>query len=580
MAKIKRKGTSGNAKNFITRTQAVRKLQVSLADFRRLCIFKGIYPREPRNKKKANKGSTAPATFYYTKDIQYLLHEPVLEKFRDHKAFSKKLKRALGRNEIDEAQRLEDNRPKYSLDHLVKERYPTFLDAIRDLDDPLNMLFLFANMPATNAVSHRVTKEAEKLTNQWLAYVAKERLIKKVFVSIKGVYYEAQVKGQEVRWLQPFKFPQNIPSDVDFRIMLTFLEFYSTLLHFVLYKLYHDSGLQYPPLLDENYKVGGLSSYILKEKNAMVPKDKVESNEEGTHLSAEEVQKAIAANDVVDDAEEEAEDDNVEEADLDEFSGDAAKGDVLSQPNKYASPTSELFSKFTFYVGREVSLDLLELPILACGGKLVSEIALDELQASNPTAYARLDFGNVTHHITDRPKVPQKVAGRTYVQPQWVFDCINKSQLVPVNQYAPGETLPPHLSPWGDRGIYNPEAEVAEGDAEEEEEEEEEEEVDAEDAEEEEEDEDLAAQRELEMEAAGVKYSEANLDDAKPKKGKKRAAPEDDEKELKKIMMTQKQRKLYNKMQYGLDKKETRQKELSKKKSQLEKKKKELAKLK
>ena len=41
MARIQRKGTSGQAKNFVTRTQAVRKLQVSLPDFRRLCIFKG-----------------------------------------------------------------------------------------------------------------------------------------------------------------------------------------------------------------------------------------------------------------------------------------------------------------------------------------------------------------------------------------------------------------------------------------------------------------------------------------------------------------------------------------------------------
>jgi hypothetical protein len=36
-------GTSGQAKNYITRTQAVRKLQISLPDFRRLCIFKGMF---------------------------------------------------------------------------------------------------------------------------------------------------------------------------------------------------------------------------------------------------------------------------------------------------------------------------------------------------------------------------------------------------------------------------------------------------------------------------------------------------------------------------------------------------------
>lgn len=34
-------GQKGAAKNYITRTQAVRKLQISLPDFRRLCIFKG-----------------------------------------------------------------------------------------------------------------------------------------------------------------------------------------------------------------------------------------------------------------------------------------------------------------------------------------------------------------------------------------------------------------------------------------------------------------------------------------------------------------------------------------------------------
>lgn len=53
--------------------------------------------------------------------------------------------------------------------------------------------------------------------------------------------------GQTVTWIAPYTFNQKVPSDVDFRVMLTFLEFYTTMLGFVNFKLYNDMNLHYPP---------------------------------------------------------------------------------------------------------------------------------------------------------------------------------------------------------------------------------------------------------------------------------------------------------------------------------------------
>lgn len=47
---------------------------------------------------------------------------------------------------------------------------------------------------------------------------------------------------------------------------------------------------------------------------------------------------------------------------------------------------------------------------------------------------------------------------RYYIQPQWVYDCVNAKIILPVEDYFMGVTLPPHLSPFVEEkeGDYMP----------------------------------------------------------------------------------------------------------------------------
>ncbi|GLC41828.1 hypothetical protein PLESTM_001249900 [Pleodorina starrii] len=247
MGKKLKKGKAGNAAQYITRSQAVRKLQLRLSEFRRLCILKGVHPREPKKKPKgANK------TYYHVKDINWLAHEPLLNTFRNIKAHDRKVRKARAKQNADLAKRLMHLKPTYRLDHLVKERYPSFVDALRDLDDALTMIHLFATLPAESKydIPPKAVHTSRRLALEWQAYVVRSGSLRRMFVSVKGYYFQAEVLGQSVTWLVPHALSQVLPPDVDYKVMLTFLEFYNTLLQFVNFKLYHVLGLRYPPLLD------------------------------------------------------------------------------------------------------------------------------------------------------------------------------------------------------------------------------------------------------------------------------------------------------------------------------------------
>lgn len=646
MGKTKKKGQAGQAKNYVTRTQAVRKLQISLPDFRRLCIFKGIYPREPRNIKKANKSATHSTTFYYTKDIQYLLHEPLLAKLREQKALSKKIARSLGRNEVQDAMRIQrDRMPKIKLDHIVRERYPTFTDALRDLDDALSLLFLFANLPSTDTVPPRVISRCQRLCHEFEHYLITTNSLKKSFLSIKGIYYQATIQGQDVMWLVPYKFVQRVTQDVDYRIMGTFVEFYCTLLSFVNYRLYTSIGLVYPPKFDaaSDEKGAELAAFTLEGRNVTDnaiengnATDAITNGHDQTENSAD-IQATIdkiAREDNQEDAKQpqaEPEDENEDNDAIDEFKVAAPEGDELPHPEVSSNTAAGLFSNFTFFISREAPRHPLEFLLRAFGCK---RIGWDRVLGDGAFTHDEAD-PRITHQIVDKPAISFQtssddqpvtksgyvVPGRIYVQPQWVWDCINEAKLLRTDHYAPGETLPPHLSPWMRpvNGQYDPRASLEEQQLEGEDEEDlseaeaqellenaepdisDEEEIEGDAAEGmtvdmadgssedeavaedfggfeeaqdvESADEDNDHQAELAAEAAGKSISGSKQKSATNTRKQDRLARQkkaDEEVERQKMMMSNKKRKLYEKMQHSNNAKDAEAEKLRQKRRKLE----------
>ncbi|KAG4302647.1 hypothetical protein PCANB_001017 [Pneumocystis canis] len=540
MTKIRVKGESGAAKNYITRNQALKKLQVNLSDFRRLCIFKGIYPRVPKNKKKANKGSTAPVTFYYSKDIQYLLHEPIIDKIRQYKTYAKKFNRALNRQEYEIAKSLQKNKPSYTLDHILKERYPTFLDAIRDLDDALTMLSLFSSMHVTDKVDSSIILNCERLCLEFQNYVIISRSLRKSFLSIKGIYYQIEIRGQEVIWLVPYKFSQRIPADVDFRIMLTFLEFYQTFVGFVNFKLYTDFGLTYPPPVNTSLLEGAGDILAYNLEKSTIRQTEVNSKKDGGSGNAnesvtiinKEVDKVSTDTDFLTNNSKIFKNLN-DDIILDDFSVQSNSNnsiDKLEQPLTVNSVEVNIFKHFVFYLSREVPRYSLEFVIRSFGGKVGWDPVLGD---GSPF---KEDDPAITHQIYDRPYLNKTIITRVYIQPQWVYDCINRKKILNTDDYAPGSLLPPHLSPFVkiEDGEYNPELE----------------------------DNDSVENEDISDNIAMNSEKKENLENASTlpfsyyiknaeKLNKLKESKLEENKNLAKIMLSTKQRKLYKKMIYS-----------------------------
>jgi len=416
MVPRKRKYDAGEASNFMTRKRALKKLQLTLKDFRRLCILKGVYPREPRNRKRAQKGNVSKIqTLYYEKDIRFLLHEPIVWKFRDFKIFLRKLKKAQEKKNWETVDRLKQNKPKYSLDNIVRERYPTFIDAIRDLEDCLCLCFLYSTFPKTFKTPVEMTSLCRRLVTEFMHYVIEAKALRKVFCSIKGYYFQAEIKGQTVTWVIPHNFGFVQPAEVDMRLMSIFVEFYTTVLGFVNFRLYHSLNLSYPPQLSTVTEAGEADM------------------EDRVAALNQSLQRTVMEED----------DENMDNIDSIAVADEEKMKEAVHE-REMKEKQSNLFKGLKFYLGREIPREPLVFMIRAVGG----EVSWDSSVGVGATF--PVSDPSITHQVMDREvsSVGEMVLGRFYIQPQWIFDSINRREKCREKDFALGETLPAHLSPF------------------------------------------------------------------------------------------------------------------------------------
>ncbi|KAK1938604.1 pescadillo N-terminus family protein [Babesia divergens] len=361
----------GATRNFITRSQALKKLQVSLRDFQRLCILKGVYPRDVArggtltskgiNRKKLKKDKV----YYHVNDVRYLGSGDLLARFRDISAHLKRYRKLVKRGEHFDAKLADRKKPKYSLAPIVKERCPALVNAVSELDDAVSTIAAVAALPADSkkGIDSKVVAACNQHLQHFLKYVSETRCLKKTFISIKGYYFQAEILGETVTWILPHCFSQEIPDEVDFNVIMTFVEYYTELLKLVNFKLYSMSNFSYPPVVRPEFvNIGNEFVYMNISGGTTVPQG--------------------------------------------------------------------IFCGMRFCLSPEVPLVPTSLVILSSGGTLS-------------------DLPNATHVIVDRD-VKEMDPKKDYIQPQYVFDCLNCGILLPVQQYAPGVKLPHHLSPFVD----------------------------------------------------------------------------------------------------------------------------------
>jgi pescadillo protein len=399
MGRKLRKGQRGKKANLVREDKVLEKIDVpDILQFRRLCILRGVYPRE------IPKEQNSPFAAFHRKDLAMLNSDPMAWFIRDHAAWLRKYKNRLHRGEHYGAPE-----PSAPYAELIRSRYPTFTDAVRDLDDALTTVALFAQMSGTKLIASERVVKCRRLMTEFHYFVARSRILRFGFISFRGFHFEAAIDGEKVLWLVPHSFPLAEDAEVDYRVLLDFLELYEHLLGFVNARLFIQLGMKYPPTYDA--AKWAQSFYIDAIVDSFPQGDGAPSASVAAEPASREGLDRMVA---------------------------ALANPGLQEPDE-APPAEDagIFAGLVFTIHHGVARDPVSFVIRALGGRIEWNEETDDT--------------GVTHTIIDRRPATRHMS-RVYVQPQWVFDCLNRRELVELEgsagSYLPGQELPAHVSPW------------------------------------------------------------------------------------------------------------------------------------
>lgn len=208
--------------------------------------------------------------------------------------------------------------------------------------------------------------------------------------------------------------------------MSTFVEFFTMMLGFVNFKLYHSLNLVYPPKLTAAFNADGDKDLI--DEQAYVSERIAAMNLSLARVAGSNEPEELPEIDVFPTEDE-----------------DPQKLEEAKKEVELVKKLKTLFKGQKFFINREVPREPLVFIIRCFGG----EVSWDKDHFVGAT-FDETDE-SISYQIVDRPSMDKQYLSRYYVQPQWIFDSVNARTLLPINKYLIGAVLPPHLSPFVDK---------------------------------------------------------------------------------------------------------------------------------